>query len=205
MVLRLKKYVSRRGLSEGNRLCTKFENVRVLRSEVIYEKHGRRVVVDTLEFADGSRHEWVYFGGVKVKDKSTAVAVAAFTRDDKMLLVKQYRHPLGKLIYDLPAGGIRREEDPQQAVLRELEEETGYTAENMVWIGRFNWAPSNMAGTVELFFTKDLKFKGKFHSDEVANIEFMDFNMVLENVLKGEFIDSTLIIATLMVKAKKLL
>lgn len=186
-------------------MCAKFENVRVLKSEVIYKKHGRKVVLDTLEFADGSRTEWVYFGGPKLKDKPTAVAVAAFTKDGKMLLVKQYRHPLGKLIYDLPAGGINRGEDPQQAALRELEEETGYTAENLAWIGRFNWAPGNMAGVVELFFTKDLRNKGQPHSEEIANIEFMDFNIVLEKILNGKFIDSTLIIAALIVKAKKLL
>jgi len=183
----------------------RFENVRVLKSEVIYKRHDRKVVVDTLEFADGSRHEWVYFGGTEIKDKPTAVAVAAFTKDNKMLLVKEYRHPLGKLIYDLPAGGIRLGEDPHRAALRELKEETGYTAKNLVWIGRFNWAPGNMAGVVELFFTKDLKVKGKFQFDEIAHIEFMDFNMVLEKILKGEFIDSTLIIASLMVNVKKLL
>ena len=187
------------------RLSTKFENVRVLKSEVIYDKHGRKVVVDTLEFADGSRHQWVYFGGTEIKDKPTAVAVAAFTKDDKMLLVKQYRHPLGKIIYDLPAGGLSGGEDPQRAALRELEEETGYTAENLLWIGRFNWAPGNMAGIVELFFTKDLKVKSRFNSEEVADIEFIDFNVVLEKILKGELIDSTLIIAALMVKVKGLL
>jgi len=197
--------LSRRGLSEENRLCTRFENVRVLKSELIYEKHGRKVVVDTLEFADRSRHEWVYFGGMEVKDKPTAVAVAAFTKDNQMLLVKQYRHPLGKLIYDLPAGGISSGEDPKKVALRELEEETGCIAENLVWIGSFNWAPGNMAGIVELFFTKDLRIKGEVHSDEIADIEFMDFDTVLEKVLEGELIDSTLIIATLMVKMKKLL
>jgi len=186
-------------------MCTKFDNVKVSKSETIYEKHDRKVVVDTLEFEDGSTYEWVYFGETEIKDKPTAVAVAAFTQDNKMLLVKQYRHPLRKLIYDLPAGGIMLGEDPRQAALRELEEETGYTAGNMVWIGRFNWAPGNMAGVVELFFTKNLKIKGSFHLDEIAKIEFMNFDTVLEKVLRGEFIDSTLMIATLMIKVKKLL
>jgi len=186
-------------------LCARFANVRILKSKIIFEKHGRKVVIDTLECADGSKYEWVYFGDTKVKDNPTAVAVAAFTEDDKMLLVKQYRHPLGKLIYDLPAGGIREGESPQQAVLRELEEETGYTAENLTWIGRFSWAPGNIAGVVELYFTKDLRMKRKFHADEIANVEFMDFNTVLERILKGQFIDSTLIIAALFVKAKNLL
>jgi len=195
----------RRNQSEVNRLCARFANVRILKSKIIFEKRGRKVVVDTLECADGSKYEWVYFGDTKVKDNPTAVAVAAFTEDDKMLLVKEYRHPLGKLIYDLPAGGIREGESLRQAVLRELEEETGYTAENLAWIGRFSWAPGNIAGVVELFFTKDLRMKGKFHADEIANVEFMDFNTVLEKVLKGQFVDSTLIIATLIVKAKNLL
>jgi len=188
-----------------NRLCARFANVRILKSKIIFEKHDRKVVIDTLERADGSKYEWVYFGDAKVKDNPTAVAVAAFSEDGKMLLVKEYRHPLGKLIYDLPAGGIREGESLQQAVLRELEEETSYTAENLTWIGRFSWAPGNMAGVVELFFTRDLIAKGGFLSDEVVNIEFMDFDTVLEKVLKGEFIDSTLIIAALIVKAKKLL
>jgi len=197
--------LQRRNQSEVNRLCTRFANVRTLKSKIIFEKHGRKVVVDTLECADGSKYEWVYFGDTKVKDNPTAVAVAAFTEDDKMLLVKEYRHPLGKLIYDLPAGGIREGESPRQAVLRELEEETGYTAENLTWIGRFSWAPSNIAGIVELFFTKDLRMKRKFYADEIADVEFMDFNTVLEKILKGQFIDSTLIIAALFVKAKNLL
>ena len=68
----------------------KFDSVKVVNSRTLYEKLGRTVVVDFLEFGDGSRHEWVYF------KSSSAVAVAAFTRDNKMILTKQYRHPLAR-------------------------------------------------------------------------------------------------------------
>ncbi len=179
---------------------SKFESVKVLESRVVYDKHGRRIVEDVLEFADGSTHEWVYFKG------SGAVAIAAFTEDNKMILTKQYRHPFGKIIYDIPAGGVKNGESIQEAALRELEEETGYTAEKLQWIGRFTWAPGAMGpGTVEIFFTRSLKPVGEFNSDEIANIEFKDFNEVLEKVLKGEYIDSALVIATLLVLAKSLL
>jgi hypothetical protein len=60
-------------------------------------------------------------------------------------------------------------------------------------------------GTVEIFFTKNLKPRGTFNPDEIANIELMDFDKVLEKVLKGEFIDSALVIATLLVSERQLL
>jgi len=154
-----------------------------------------------LEFADGSRHEWIYF---RVLGK--AVAIAAFTENNKMILTRQYRHPFGKVIFDLPAGGMKDGETTEQAALRELEEETGYTAENLEWIGRFTWAPGAMGpGTVEIFFTKSLKPKGNFDPNEIMNIELIDFNEVSNGVLRGDFIDSALVIATLLVSAKKLI
>jgi len=181
----------------------KFEKVKVLKSRVIYDKHGRRIMEDVLEFADGSTHEWVYFKAGW--EGPGAVAIAAFTKDNKMILTRQYRHPFGRLMEDLPAGGMIKGETAQQAALRELEEETGYTAERLEWIGRFTWAPGAMGpGTVEIFFTKTLKPKGSFNPDEIANLEFQDFKEVLTKVLKGEYIDSALVIAVLLVSAKRL-
>ena len=187
-------------------MASKFDNVKVVKSRIIYEKHGRCVVEDTLEYADGSRHEWIYFKGSGAAGVIPgAVAIAAFTEDNKMILTRQYRHPLRKVIHDLPAGGMQNGETPEQAALRELEEETGYTAEKLEWIGRFNWNPSNMSGTVEIFFTKTLKQKGSFNPDEIMNIELVNFDTVLKKVLMGQYVDSALVVATLLVALKKLL
>lgn len=136
-------------------MAGKFDSVKVMESRTIYDKHGRRIVEDVLEFADGSKHEWVYFNGTGAEPG--AVAVAAFTEDNRMILTKQYRHPFRKIIHDISAGGMEGDETPEQAALRELEEETGYTAEELRWIGRFSWAPGAMGGTVEIFFTKSLR------------------------------------------------
>jgi len=184
-------------------LPDKFDNVKVIESRTVYNKHGRVVIEDVLEFADGSRYEHVYFKGTGCKPG--AVAVAALTKDNKMILTKQYRHPLRKVIYDLPAGGMKDGETPEQAALRELEEETGYTAEKLEWIGRFSWAPGSMGGIVEIFFTYSLKPKGSFDPNEIMNIELVDFEEVLNGVLRGDHLDSALVIATLLVSAKKLI
>ena len=182
-------------------LVGKFDSVKVVGSRTVYNKHGRLILEDVLEFADGSRHEWVYF-----KASGAAVAIAAFTKDNKMILTRQYRHPFGKVIYDIPAGGMKDGETPEQAAMRELEEETGYTAEKLEWIGRFTWAPGAMGpATVEIFFTKSLKPKGDFDPKEIMNIELVDFNKVLIGVLRGDYLDSALVIATLLVSVKKLI
>lgn len=179
-------------------MCSKFDQVNVLKSRAVYNKHGRHVVEDVIKFADGSIDERVYI------ECSGAVAIAAFTENNEMILTRQYRHPFRKVIYDMPAGGVEEGETSEQAALRELEEETGYTAEKLEWIGRFTWAPGNMGpGTVEIFFTKNLKLKSSYNPNEIANIELMDFNRVLEKVLRGDFIDSALVIATLLISVKR--
>jgi ADP-ribose pyrophosphatase len=181
-------------------LTSRFDRIKVVSSRTLYKKHDRRVLEDVAEFSDGSRHEWIYF------KTSGAVAVAAFTHDNRMILTRQYRHPFTQIIYDLPAGGVEEGETSEEAALRELEEETGYTAEKLEWIGRFTWAPSNMGlGTVEVFFTKSLKPKGGLNVNEIVNIELVDFNEVMNKVLCGEYIDSALVIATLLVSVRGLL
>jgi len=171
--------------------------VKVLSSRIVYDKHGSTIVEDTLEFADGSTFEYVYF-----KSRGT-VAVAAFSEDGKMILTKQYRHPLGEIVYDIPGGAIEAGETPSQAALRELEEETGYTAEKIEWIGRFSRGPSSQAIT-EIFFAK-AKRKGTFDSKEIAKVELMDFSQILQKILNGECFDVALVTAALIVNTKKIL
>jgi ADP-ribose pyrophosphatase len=181
----------------GLNLVSKFGGVKVLSSRVIYDKHGFTIVEDTLEFADGTTFEYVYF-----KSRGT-VAVAAFTEDNRMILTKQYRHPLGKILYDIPGGAIEPGETPVQAALRELEEETGYTAEKIEWIGRFSRGPSSQAIT-EIFLAK-AKRKGTFDSREIAKVELMNFNKILQEILKGECFDAALVTAILIINTKTIL
>ena len=186
-----------RGAKEGV-MMDKFRKVRVSKSKIVYNKHGRQVVEDTLEFADGSKHEWVYFKGGR------AAGVAAFTKDNKMILTKQYRHPFGKVVLDLPGGGVEEGETPLEAARREFEEETGFTANKLKRIGKYNPGPNTQI-VVDIFFTRNAKLKGRFNGEEIVNVELVDFKTVLKKVLEGECLDSALVIAVLLVASKKLL
>ena len=179
-------------------IMDKFGSVRVLKSKIVYNKHGRQVVEDTFEFADGSKHEWVYFKG------GEAVGIAAFTEDNKMILTRQYRHPFGKVVLDLPGGGVEEGETPLEAAQREFEEETGFTANKLEGIGKYRPGPSTQI-VVDIFFTRDVKLKGKFNGEEIVNVELVDFKTVLKKVLEGECLDSAFVIAILLVALKKLI
>jgi ADP-ribose pyrophosphatase len=176
----------------------KFSNVRVLESKIVYSKHGKQVVEDTIEYADGSRHEWIYFKG------GQAVGIAAFTKDNKMILTKQYRHPFGKVVLDMPGGAVEDGETILDAAQREFVEETGFVAKKLKWIGQYSPGPSTQI-VVNIFFTRDAEPKGEFDRNEIADVEVIDFKTMIKRVLKGECFDSALTVAVMLVALKKLL
>jgi len=178
-------------------VMNKFDSVKTLKSRIVYSGPNRRLVADIVEFADKSNHEYVYFknGG--------AVCVLACTSDNKVVLTRQYRHPLHEIILNLPGGGVEEGEDVQGAAQREFEEETGFTAEQLQWLGDFSPSPNSNV-IVHLFFTRNFRKKGEFDKNETISVEFIDFKALLQRVLSGECFDSALSVAVMLTALKKL-
>jgi ADP-ribose pyrophosphatase len=105
---------------------------RVEPTEVVKVGEYRTMVRKNFRLPDGRIAEYV----TKEKEGTVSGAIIALTRDNKVVLAKQFRVGPEKVMYELPGGGIAPGEDPEHGVLRELEEETGYKAGRVERLGK---------------------------------------------------------------------
>ena len=77
----------------------------------------------------------------EVVEHLPSVVVVPVDKEENVLLVEQYRHATGEALLEAPAGGVEKDETPQQAAARELQEETGYASGRLVPLGGFWIAP----------------------------------------------------------------
>jgi len=100
-------------------------NAKVLRSEKKYTGRIIDLIVDEIEYPSGNKSVR------EVASHPGGAVVVPLLPDNELILVRQFRYPIQEFIYELPAGKLNPGEDPAVCAKRELEEETGYTAE--VW------------------------------------------------------------------------
>ena len=115
-----------------------------------------------------------------------------------MLTVKQYRYAFQAVLEELPAGKLERGEDPLVCAVRELGEETGFTAGRIVPLGAYHSSPGFSSERLYLYLALDLS-RGEAHPDEG---EFLDlvklpFSELLAMVKRGEISDGKTAIAAL--------
>jgi ADP-ribose pyrophosphatase len=77
----------------------------------------------------------------EVVEHSDCIAVVALDEQDNVLLVRQFRHAVGKFLLEIPAGGINPGEEPIDSVRRELQEEIGYLPRKIDKLGGFYAIP----------------------------------------------------------------
>ena len=95
------------------------QDAHLVETEVVVPR-PKRFIRETLVMPDGYKCDWYYV------DTPPSVMVIPVTRDRRLVLVRQYRHNLKSYSLEFPAGTMTDGEQPDQAALRELGEETGY-------------------------------------------------------------------------------
>lgn len=127
--------------------------IKTLGSRRVYENRWMKVREDRIVYPDGS--ESIY----GVVEKNDAAMIFAMDDEDGVYLVEQFRYPVGRRFWELPQGAWQEQEnvDPLTLARGELQEETGLTAEEMVYLGETYEAYGFAANKCHIFLATGLK------------------------------------------------
>jgi ADP-ribose pyrophosphatase len=164
-----------------------------LSSQQIYQGQAVNIRVDTIEKAGGKKTTR------DVVEHSNCVAVVAIDEQDNVLLVRQFRHPVGMFLLEIPAGGIDQGEEPLDSVRRELQEEIGYFPHRIDKLGGFYTIPGYGTEYLHCFLATDL-VPGRLTAEDTEDIELVSKSPdeIPGLITSGEICDAKSIAALLM-------
>ncbi|MCS6842551.1 MAG: NUDIX hydrolase [Roseiflexus sp.] len=164
-------------------------------SREIYRNKWLRLREDIAELPDGRTTLYC----VVTPGTGQCVGVLPFLDDRRVVMIRQYRYIYGEgHRWEMPTGGMREGETPEEAAQRELQEEIGYRAGRFEWISTYYTSKSVVEETAHLFLGFDLT-PASLPPDETEflEIEVMPFERVLDMVLRSEIRDSMTVTAVL--------
>ena len=152
---------------------------------------GKRIQVDEIEYLNGEKK--VHREHVKAGE---AVVVLPITEDNKVIMVQEPRTPIEQVILALPAGMIEPGEQPEDAAIRELEEETGYLASNVEFMREYYPSVGYSNEKLKLYLATGFK-KTQQHLDPEEDINVVEVPMeeLIEMLDKNEIITASATIA----------
>ncbi len=161
-------------------------------SETVYDGHFLKVRKDRVRLPDGREagREYIVHPG--------AVMVIPILDDGRLLLERQYRYPMGRVMLEFPAGKLDAGEAPLHCGQRELLEETGYTAREWAYAGVLHNAIAYSDEGIHIFFARGL-VQGKQRLDEGEFLELVTHSTTQLDALaaSGELTDAKTLIGLL--------
>ena len=152
--------------------------------EIVFKGALLEVHKDKVTLPDGnySYREYIYHNG--------ASAILVIDGED-IYMERQFRYPVGEVIWEIPAGKLDKGEDPLTGAKRELEEETGIKTDNLIKIGAMYNSVGYSNEVINYYVAKDFsEGSKKLDDEEFIDVVKVPFKKVLEMVLNGEIKDS---------------
>jgi ADP-ribose pyrophosphatase len=137
-----------------------------LSSRRIYEGRAVNLRVDTVRLTSGRQTTR------EIVEHEEVVAIVAVDDKDNVLLVKQFRTPVEKELLEIVAGGIDPGETPEDAVRREMREETGFLPKKLVKLGGFYSAPGFCTEYLHLYLAAELVHR-PLQAEDTENISLV--------------------------------
>lgn len=156
--------------------------------KVIYNGKILTLTVDDVLLSDGksAKREIVRHSGG---------AAVLFVKDNKVLLVRQFRYSYNREMYEIPAGIINQGELPQAAAARELEEETGYRAD-VKHLADIYPSPGYTDEIIHIYFAENPTLsRQNLDEGELLDAEFIPLDKALTMIESGEIADAKTVVA----------
>lgn len=166
-----------------------------LSGSVLYTGLIVNVRRDVIELPDGK------MSYREVVEHSGGVTVLPVDENGMATCVRQFRYPKMKEMLEAPAGKLEKGEVPLECAIRELSEETGYTADEMIYLGECCTSPGYSTETLHIYLALGLH-EGEMHLDEgeFLNVERHHIDDLVDMVMKNEISDAKTTVAVLKAK-----
>lgn len=130
-----------------------------------------------------------------------AVTLIPINDEGEILFIRQYRHPAGRELLELPAGVVEEDEPPEAAAGREIREETGMGAHELEPLGEFFLAPGYSTEYMHVFLARNLyPAPLEADEDELLSLEKIPLNRALQMAEEGQFQDAKTLAALLLLR-----
>ena len=170
----------------------------VLESKDVYSGRVVNLRVDKVKLQSGASTTR------EVVEHRGAAVILAMPDEFTILMVRQYRFPVGLVLLELPAGTLELDETPETCAQRELIEETGFDAASFEKILQIYPAPGYTTELIHIFLATELVEVGmKLDEDENLEVVRMGFNEVLKKIERNEIRDCKTICGILALAIRK--
>jgi ADP-ribose pyrophosphatase len=167
--------------------------IKVVSRQTVYHGHAFDVRRDHVQL------ENQFVSQLDIIEHPGAVTILPLDAEGRILFVRQYRHAAGQNLLELPAGTLDEGELPEACALREIREETGYAAGNMVKIGEFFLAPGYSTEHMTVYLATDLLSNPlPSDADELITLERLPVERAYRMALNGELQDGKSLAALLL-------
>ncbi len=156
-----------------------------LTTECVFKGKILDLYLDTIELPNGHTATREYIKHVG------AACVVPVDEDGNVITERQFRYPFNAVLTEIPAGKLDSKLEPHlDAALRELKEETGYTAENMVYLGEYYPTCAYSDETIHMYLATGLTPGAQNpDEDEFVEVEKVPLKTLIERIMAGEIKD----------------